>query len=72
MYFVPLAQLFFSLFFYPDRDGFDLDVDSLYMWALSLKCLGKTDVALKKIEEAIDNSKRKAKMVRKYTSTIRT
>lgn len=59
--------MFVLYFFYPDRDGFDLGVDSLYMWASSLKCLGKTDVALKKIEEAIDNSKRYAGMVRKYT-----
>lgn len=52
------------IFIYPDRDGFDLDVDSLYMWASSLKHLGKTDVALKKIEDAIDNLRRNATMVR--------
>lgn len=37
------------------------------MWASSLKRLGKTDVALKKIEEAIDNLKRSATMVGKNT-----
>lgn len=58
----------FSLYFLnPERDGFDLDVDSLYMWASSLKHLGKTDVALKKIEDAIDNLRRNATMVRKNT-----
>lgn len=57
-------DFFYFIFIYPDRDGFDLDVDSLYMWASSLKCLGKTDVALKKIEEAMDNLKRNVRMVR--------
>uniref|UniRef100_K1QW01 Uncharacterized protein n=1 Tax=Magallana gigas TaxID=29159 RepID=K1QW01_MAGGI len=44
-----------------DREGHELDIDNLYMWAKSLKHLGKTDVALKKIEEAIqlDSSDRK-------------
>lgn len=37
------------------------------MWASSLKHLGKTDVALKKIEEAMDNLKRNVTMVRKNT-----
>lgn len=55
---------FLYIFLNPERDGFDLDVDSLYMWASSLKCLGKTDVALKKIEEAMDNLKRNVRMVR--------
>lgn len=57
-------DLFSLYFFYPERDGFYLDVDSLYMWASSLKRLGKTDVALKKIEDAIDNLRRNATMVR--------
>lgn len=48
-----------------DREGHELDVDNLYMWAKSLKHLGKTEVALKKIEEAIqlESSDRKTMMV---------
>lgn len=43
-----------------------MDVDNLYIWSKSLKHLQKTEVALKKIEEAIqlDSSERRTRMVR--------
>lgn len=55
--------IFFFIFIYLDWDGFDLDVDSLYMWVLLLKYFGKIDVVLKKIEEVMDNLKRNVIMV---------
>lgn len=56
-------DLFFLYFFYLEWDGFYLDVDSLYMWVLLLKCFGKIDVVLKKIEDVIDNLRRNVIMV---------
>lgn len=56
-------DFFYFIFIYLDWDGFDLDVDSLYMWVLLLKCFGKIDVVLKKIEEVMDNLKRNVRMV---------
>lgn len=40
-----------------------LDVDNLYLWALALKDLGKVDVALKKVEEAIQTIQTEVKII---------
>ncbi|XP_056009192.1 helicase with zinc finger domain 2-like isoform X3 [Ostrea edulis] len=48
-----LPQSVCAIYMKRERYEGTLDVDNLYLWALALKDLGKVDVALKKVEEAI-------------------
>lgn len=65
-FFYRIKQYIIKFDFFTVKKRHKLDVDNLYMWAKSLKHLDKTEVALKKVEEAIhlDSLDRKTMMVR--------